>query len=185
VAGSDPDYEQSVQAKESTVTSVESKNEQEETSEPKEEKKRKKFSLKCEHEMGKQFSFQPQKSTAASHVKPYCKNCNNSFGYTMFRGTPDDLSYLEAVRAHSDRDEIVGGEYYTVTAVVTLGDYQVTETRIRCKVESGNIIVGFSVKFREGFEESVALLEEGDEITFRGRLYDEGYGFTDCELIVE
>lgn len=139
---------------------------------------------KCEHEeMGKIFSFQFQNSTAMSSIKPFCENCNNYFGYTHFRGTPNDTSYLEVVKELIDSDEVIGGEYYTMTATLTVPDHEVDKTRIRCKIEKENIIVSFSVQFREEFEESVGLLQEGDEVTFRGKLYDEGFGWTDCELL--
>lgn len=139
---------------------------------------------KCEHrEMGKRFSFQSLNSTATSTIKPYCKNCNHSFGYTRFKGTPDDTSYLEVVCEHSNVDEIIGGEYYTMTAFVALGDYEFNKTKIICRVENEDITVAFSVEFRAEFEEEVGVLEEGDEVTFYGRFYDTGCGFTDCELI--
>lgn len=142
-------------------------------------------SEKDEHEIGKMFSFQFEGSTAASYIKPFCEHDGHVYISTTFRGTPDDLSYLDVVAEHSDGDEIVWGEYYTVTATVTLADYDFTKTRVRCQVQSDNIIVNFSVEFRDGFEESVALVDEGDEITFRGRFYDEGCGFTDSELIIK
>lgn len=139
-----------------------------------------------EHEHGKIFSFQPKGSTAMSDVRPYCEKWGHSYlGYSLFRGTPEDLSYLGVICEHSDSDEIVWGEYYTITATVSLADYDFQRTRIRCEVQSGNIIVNFSVEFREGFEELVDAYDEGDEITFRGRFYDEGCGFSDCELITE
>lgn len=139
---------------------------------------------KCEHEeMGKIFSFQYQKSTASSSVKPFCKNCNNYFGYTNFRNTPADTSYLDVVKEFTDSDEVIGGEYYTMTATLTVSDHDVDKTRIRCEIESGDIIVNFSVQFRDEFEESVDLLQVGDEVTFSGKLYDEGFGWTDCELL--
>lgn len=142
--------------------------------------------LKCDHEeMGKIFSFQSEGSTAASHVKPFCKNCNHYFGYSIFRGTPEDSSYLEAIEKHSGMSEIVGGEYYTMTVIVSLADYDFGKTIIGCEIEKDDTVVLFSVEFREEFEESVALYDKGDEITFRGRLYDTGFGFTDCELIIE
>ena len=140
---------------------------------------------KCEHtQITKHFSFQFQGSTASSNVRQYCEECNSYVDNpSLFKGNPEDLSYLEVVKAHSDGDEIVGGEYYTMTAIVTLGDYDTQKTRINCRVQSENIIVWFSVEFREEFEDAVTLLQEGDEITFRGRYYDTGCGFTDCELI--
>ena len=140
--------------------------------------------LQCEHEeMGTIFAFQFQNSTASSSTQPFCKECHQRFRATRFRGTPDDLSYLEVIREHSDGNEIVGGEYYTITAIVTLADYDFQKTTLKCKVESEDIVVAFSVEFKDGFEDAVALLDEGDEITFRGRLYDEGCGWTDCELL--
>ena len=140
-------------------------------------------SRKCEP--GKMFSFQFQGSTAMSYVKPYCEHPGHIYISTSFRGTPNDLSYLEAIKANSDSDEIVGGEYYTVTATVALGDHDYIKTRIRCQIESEDILVGFSVEFREGFEEAVGALKKGDTVAFRGRYYDEGCGFTDAELIIE
>jgi hypothetical protein len=139
-----------------------------------------------EHEHGKIFAFQPQWSTAMSYIKPFCEDGKHCYlGYTLFRGTPNDLSYLEVIEDYSDGDEIIGGEYYTVSAIVILGDYDINRTRVRCRVQSENIIVDFSVEFREEFEEVVSLLDEDDKITFRGRFYDEGCGWTDCELIVD
>jgi hypothetical protein len=135
--------------------------------------------------MGKIFSFQFQGSTATSNVKPYCEKCNTYFQPKLFRGTPTDTSYLDVIDEHMDGDEIVGGEYYTMTATVAVGDHHLDKTRIQCKVQKGNITVWFSVEFQEEFEEAVALLKEGDEVTFRGRYYDEGCGFTDAELIIE
>ena len=139
---------------------------------------------KCEHEeMVTLFSFEFENSSASSHIKPFCENCNNYFGYTLFRGTPKDTSYLKVVMQNIDGQDVKAGEYYTMSAVVTQEDYDINRTRIRCKVESDNIMVGFSVEFKNEFEEQVSLMREGDEITFRGRLYDDGFGWTDCELI--
>ena len=140
----------------------------------------------CQHEeMIKVFNFQFQNSTAFSYIKMYCRNCGNGYSYklTLFRGSPDDLSYLDVLMKNMEGEEIEGGEYYTVTAIVTLADYDFTRTRINCKMESENVIVCFSVEFRDGFEDSVDLLREGDTITFCGKLYEEGCGFMDCELI--
>ena len=49
------------------------------------------------------------------------------------------------------------------------------------------VLVGKFQNFetREEFKELVKLVEKGEEITFRGRFYDGGCGFTDCELIIE
>ena len=139
---------------------------------------------RCTHnEMGTVFSFQHENSTATSYIKPYCKDCTHHFGYTSFRGNPDDLSYLDVVEQYIDGQIIESGKYYTMTAIVTLGDYEVNKTRVICEVEADNIRVAFSVEFKDEFEEQVSLIQVGDEITFYGRLYDDGFGWTDCELI--
>ena len=79
--------------------------------------------LKCNHEeTGTLFSFQHENSTAYSHYQPYCKECKEHFASTMFKGTPDNFSYLDALKGGLDNTEIIGGQYYTVTATVTLGD---------------------------------------------------------------
>ena len=139
---------------------------------------------KCDHEeVGKVYSFQPNYSMAASDMKSYCKSCNRYLGYSAFRGTPKDQSYLEVVKEHITEGRLVPGGYCTVSATVSLGDYDTTRTRIRCQIESEGVIVGFSVEFREGYERAVASLREGDQITFRGSLYTTGFGWSGCELI--
>lgn len=138
----------------------------------------------CYHEeKGKMFSFQFENSTAMSYIQPFCKNCTHYFGYSHFRDTPSDISYLGAVEEYILEDGIFGGRYCTMSATVALRDYDVTRTRVRCQIQNDDIIVNFSVEFREEFDEAVSAMSEGDEITFRGRLYDKGFGWTDCELI--
>lgn len=144
------------------------------------------FHLKCDHDRATYYSFASMDSTAYSHVKQKCKNCNAMFTYSsVFKGTPIDQSYLEAIEEHSDGVEIVPGEYYTVTAIVPLGyyGYGSDDLWLNCKVENEEFVVGFTAEFREEFAESVKSVEKGDTITFRGRFYDVGCGFTDCELI--
>ena len=139
---------------------------------------------KCEHEeTSRVFSFEFENSAATSYTKLFCKNCEQHLKTTIFQDTPNDLSYREVVDEHIDGDKFVGGEYYTMTAIVTLADYDVQRTRIRCKVENEDIGVVFSVEFKDDFEKRVSSIQEGDEITFRGRLYDNGFGWTDCELL--
>lgn len=138
----------------------------------------------CHHEEKvKMFSFQFENSTAMSHSKTFCKNCNQSFGHSTFRDTPSDPSYLEAVKEYIVEDDIFAGEYYTMSATVALRDYDVDSTRIRCQVQRDDIVVNFSVEFREEFGELVSTIQVGEEITFRGRLYNDGFGWMDCELI--
>ena len=136
-----------------------------------------------EHIQGKHFSFQFKGSTAASHVRKFCNYPGHTYIASTFRGTPNDLSYLDALRDHSDSDEILWGEYYTITATVAIADYNFNKTRINCFVRSNTIEVVFSVEFQEGFEDLIGEYTEGDVITFRGKFYDEGCGFTDSILL--
>ena len=142
----------------------------------------------CNHENTMMlFSFQPEKSTAYSNYRPYCKDCDTKLAYTNFKGAPNDQSYLEIVKEYCGSSEIVAGEYYTLTAIVSYPEYDSYGTpKISCKIENDEVFVGFSVEFREEFREFVSYesLEEGTQITFRGRLYDNGFGFSDAELII-
>ena len=136
----------------------------------------------CEHaETQMVYSFQFENSTAASSMKQVCKECKETLHIESFRARPTDPSYMTLIKEHSDSDEIIAGEYYTVTAIVSLGDYDSLKTRIDCKLENDDMKMVFSVEFREEFEEVVSLVEKGDEITFRGQFYDTG--FKDAELI--
>lgn len=140
----------------------------------------------CEHEdMATIYSFTSYDSPSNSSVRPYCRDCGERFDFSQFKGTPIDASYLSAIQEHSDGSEIVPGEYYTVTATVPQGFYGYLSQTVwlNCRVENADYIVSFNVEFREEFKEAVESIEEGAEITFRGRFYDEGCGFTDCELI--
>lgn len=137
----------------------------------------------CEHEDTRMlFVFHTE--DGKSYKRPCCKECYEQLKRTEFRGTPEDTSYLSLIQEHSNSTEMVGGEYYTVTAKVSLEDYEPRKTRIRCRLENEEVIVVFLVDFRDEFEEAVGVIEEGDEITFRGRFYNQGCGFTDCELVV-
>ena len=145
--------------------------------------------LRCEHdETYTKIVFTSYDSiNGTSHTRPVCKECGENLQYTNFKGTPTDPSYLEAIRAHSDGSEIVPGEYYTVTATVPLGYYSYSSNKVglNCEVRNDAYIIQFYVEFREEFKEKVELVEKDDTITFRGRFYDEGCGFTDCELLSE
>ena len=141
---------------------------------------------KCEHErVEKHFAFQFQDSTADSRLSWVCADCYQDIRRARFRGTPTDTSYLNVIAEHSDGNDIVGGEYYTMTVTVTLADHDSTKTRINCQVRNNDIVVGFSVEFKDGFEELVSSIQRGDEVTFRGKFYDVGCGFSDAELITE
>ena len=133
--------------------------------------------------MGMLFSFQSQGSTAYSYSRPYCIKCGKLEAYTNFKGTPADTSYLELLREQTNTTEITAGEYYTITATISLSDSLSTKVKLHCKLENEHLKVGFSIEFRPEFKEAVSLLNTGETITFRGRYYDTGCGFTDCELI--
>lgn len=134
-------------------------------------------------EMSMKFSFQPENSTAGDYMQPFCRICDYYLTSYPILDTSSDTSYLEAITEHSNASEIVPGEYYTITATVVLADYDFYKTRIRCEVGNENVVVNFSVEFQQEFEEAVGLLEAGDEVTFYGRFYDEGCGFTDSVLV--
>lgn len=142
---------------------------------------------KCEHEEVRRYVFTSYNDTTShSSVCGYCKKCDTRLtGYSLFKGELVDKSYLSALIEHSDASEIVPGEYYTVTVSVPLGFYGYSSDSVwlTCEVENDGFIVRFSAVFREEFGEQVRSIQEGDTITFRGRFYDEGCGFTDCELI--
>lgn len=141
---------------------------------------------KCEHEEVTRYVFTSYDSTGNSSVAKFCKKCDKRLTYhSLFKGDLVDKSYLNVIKEHSDGSEIVPGEYYTVTATAPLGSINGTPNRLylHCEVENEDFIIRFVVDFREEFREVVTLVEEGEEITFRGRFYDEGCGFTDAELI--
>ena len=142
---------------------------------------------KCEHEeVATWYSFAAYNQVNDNSVTKVCKDCGDkATGWARFKGTPIDKSYLSAIQEHSDGREIVPGEYYTVTATVPAGFYGYLSPTVwlACRVENADYIVGFTVEFREEFKEAVESVGEGAEITFRGRFYDEGCGFTDAEVI--
>ena len=139
----------------------------------------------CEHEeMARMYVF-PASFSEQGSTRQFCRECDEYFQYALFEGTLKDQSYLNAIKEHSDGDEIIPGEYYTVTATVHLGFYGHGSKSLwlKCQVENEDFLVRFTVEFREEFRELVESAEADQEITFRGRFYDEGCGFTDCELI--
>ena len=142
----------------------------------------------CEHkDMVTMYSFSTHDSTVHSSVRPYCRDCDKRFEYSLFKGTLVDQSYLSALIENSDGYAIVPGEYYTITATAPRGftAHSSGAAWLNCSVESEDFIVFFTAQFREEFAELVSSVGEGAEITFRGRFYDEGCEFVDCELITE
>ena len=142
----------------------------------------------CEHEDTiLWYFFTSQDSVSNSDVCRYCKNCEKRIStYSQFTGTPIDQSYLEALKEHSDTSEFVPGEYYILTATVPLGYINGSSNKkayINCEVENEEFKVRFTVDFKEEYEELVSQIQEDEVITFRGRYYNEGCGFTDAELI--
>lgn len=141
---------------------------------------------KCEHEEVTRYVFTTEGSTAHSSVSRYCKKCDERLTpNSLFKGELVDKSYLNALKEHSDGSEIVPGEYYTVTATVPLGFYGYTSDTVflTCEVRNEDFIVRFNVEFKDEFNELVRSIEDDAEITFRGRFYDKGCGFTDCEVL--
>ena len=140
---------------------------------------------KCEHEEVTRYVFSSDDSMAHSSACGYCTKCDTRLtSYFLFQGELVDKSYLSALVEHSDASEIVPGEYYTVTASVPLGFYGTSNAVwLTCEVENDDFIVRFSAEFQEEFKDQIRSIQEGDTITFRGRFYDEGCRFTDCELI--
>lgn len=139
----------------------------------------------CEHEDLITWYSISSDDYSYSTVRPYCRDCGEAFQYQNFKGELVDKSYLTAITDHSDGNELVPGEYYTVTVTVPLGyyGYGSDQVALTCQAENEKFRIRFGVEFREEFREQVRSVEEGDEITFRGRFSDKGCGFTDCELL--
>ena len=130
----------------------------------------------------RRYSFQFKGSTAVSYMKILCEKCDKVLYRNDFRGIPKDLSYLKVI---DNGDELVDGEYFTITADVQYGSYISSKNRIRCMVDKDDIFVCFSVTFKEEYREQVDNLEKGDTITFYGKYSADSFDWTDCELITE
>lgn len=142
---------------------------------------------KCDHnEKQRRFHFVAENSSANSDMAVFCKVCGEQLTtYAQFKGTPDDKSYLSAFSGYIDSNEIIPGEYYTVTAAVRGEFYgiRIEEPRLACQEENDDYEVLFSVGFKEEYRDLISSVKEGEEITFRGKFYTEGCGFSDCDLI--
>ena len=140
----------------------------------------------CEHpETVKRYTFASENNMQSDYMSVHCKECDEKLSSQTFVGTPEDLSYLDVIRTLVGEDGPVAGEYYRATATVVLGCYLSEKPYVRCKAESNDVSVVFTVDFKEEFDEAVRKIEEGETITFYGRYYESGCGFADCELIVE
>lgn len=140
----------------------------------------------CEHpETEKRYTFISENSMQYSYMSVHCKECDEKLSSQTFVGTPEDLSYLDVIRTLVGEDGPVAGEYYRATATVVLGCHLSEKPYVRCKAESNDVSVVFTVDFKEESDEAVREIEEGETITFYGRYYESGCGFADCELIVE
>ena len=138
----------------------------------------------CRHNDGwrEEYSFysQTEQRSCIGYKKRYCKKCDYTNDIiTYFYDTPKDTSYLDLICEHSDGDELVDGDYYTMRAIVTRNYVY----GINCKVENENIVVYFSVDFLEESKDALELIEEGDEITFRGKFVRVSCDWTACKLI--
>lgn len=137
--------------------------------------------MQCNHpETFEVFSFQPQNSTAASSIKTYCDSCRKVLSVTTFRGEPEDSSYLDLV---NNGEQLVDGQYYTITAEVSFGTHLSSKNRITCSIKSEDIEVYFSVTFKEEYKEKIDLLKDDDTITFYGKYSSDSFHWMDCELI--
>ena len=144
------------------------------------------FLLRCEHENTiTTFVFQSENSTALNYVKTICDGCNQVLSTGVFRGTPAINTHTTALEEHIADNKFISGEYDTVRAKVVSPDYHSTKTKIRCGIQTGNCRVYFPVEFKNEFEESVSLLQEGDEITFYGKSALTGLSWTDCEIVTK
>lgn len=135
----------------------------------------------CKHkDTYKLYAF--SSDNVSNMYRPVCKDCDKHMQYSLFSGTPTDTSYIEPINEAADTESIIAGEYYTVTATVFLLDYSTPHTYLICVVKNENFTVRFTVEFREELTEAIA---EGDLIVFQGKFFDDGCGFTNCELITK
>ena len=144
----------------------------------------------CDHvDIVTTYVFAFDERVGNSYIRETCKHCESKTAQDyVFKGELVDKSYLEVLCVHSDGSEIINGEYYTVTASVPHGfvGYGSTDVWLNCRVEDECVILNFTAEFREEFRKNAEVIENGDEIVFRGRFFDEGgFGFTDCELIAK
>lgn len=144
------------------------------------------MAVKCDHNnIIEVYSFQPENSTAMSYVKSFCEDCGQRFHLTLFRDAAPDEKYIDVIEEHCKDEIFVKGEYNTIMATVTVLDYDAQKTKINCSVQQDGVEVYFSVAFKEEYEETVSLLQVGDEITFRGKSASMGLSWTDCEIITD
>lgn len=119
-----------------------------------------------------------------STIQFSCKKCNKSLGHSTFQGIPTDKPYLDLLREHCGVEELIGGEYYTITATITLS-YYYGEVQVMCKIQNEDIAISFAAKFKDEFKDSVSYskLDEGSTIMFRGQFVYPCCDWLDCELL--
>ena len=140
---------------------------------------------RCEHEVViDSFVFQPENNTAYSYTQRICENCNQTFTTYLFKGTPSNTGYVDVISENCEDKTFVIGEYDTITAKVSLADYDSLKTQLSCYVQEGNVDVWFIVEFKSEYEDAVSMLQEGDEVTFYGKCSDKTVHWTDCELVL-
>ena len=138
------------------------------------------IATKCDHDIGTEYDFVPPNAYMYGSIRPYCQICGDKFRYQHIEGRLKDETYFELIAKYTDGNELVPGEYYTVTAIANYvydsGD------EISLKLEDDRFLIHLPVTFQEEFWEQVKSVEKGDEITFGGK-FTAIHGFTDCELI--
>ena len=120
---------------------------------------------KCWHNEITTFSF-PGNNAMMGVISTKCKDCNKEYENIGFHGTPEDETYINAVKECVNDKEFISGEYDTIRAMVIHPDYDPQKTKIRCSIQQEKVIVNFSVEFKSEYEEYVSSLRTGDKITF-------------------
>ena len=140
----------------------------------------------CDHEETRYvYIFQTNSTTGNSYYRTVCSDCDEIRKTTMFNGNPTNTAYLPVMAAHCGTSEMAPEEYYTVTATVSDSHSAYDKLRLRCYVEGETATVYFTATFPEEFLEDLQALEGKDTVTFYGKYYTQGCGFTDCILITE
>ena len=136
---------------------------------------------KCDHTDTTDIYIISQNDT--NRIVTQCDECKSVLNRENFRGNPKNKSYLSVID-----DELVDGEYYTVTTKLRFDGILSTEspkTFAFCKSDKDDMSVCFIAVFKDDYNDKIKSLKEGDEITFYGRYSSDGFYWTNCELITE